>query len=186
MNEMIAGFLSRFTLGKRERGFTLIELMIIVVIVGILASLATVGYRRYVNDAKTSEAREIIGSIKGGQESYLDETFQYLDASTGAINTYYPNPNPTGMLKTQWGPVVGDPFAPLGVRADAPVYFGYSSIAGNGAAGLNSVSGFGSLPVTNRPQYLVKARCDIEPGGSATVYVSSNIQADIYGENVGN
>jgi type IV pilus assembly protein PilA len=171
---------------QRERGFTLIELMVIVVIVGILASLATVGYRRYINEAKTSEAREIIGSIKGAQESYLDETFQYLTVSA-TIDTYYPRAIPEGKWKTQWG-AAPDPFAPLGVRSDAPVYFGYSSIAGNGAAGLlpgTGIAGFGTMPNTNRPQYLVKAACDIEPGGAVTVYVSSNVQADIYGENVG-
>jgi type IV pilus assembly protein PilA len=170
---------------RRGRGFTLIELMIIVVIMGILASLATVGYRRYVNEAKTSEAREIIGSIKAGQESFLDETFRYSSASA-TIDTYYPHASPTGSVKTQWG-ALPDPFAALGVRADAPVYFGYASIAGDGTSGLSpgtGVTGY-TMPATNRPQYLVKAVCDIEPGGAVTVYVSSNVQADIYGENVG-
>ena len=44
-------------------GFTLVELMIVVMIVGILASLAIYGVRKYVANAKTAEARNALGQI---------------------------------------------------------------------------------------------------------------------------
>ncbi len=46
-----------------RRGFTLIELMIVVCIVGILATLAAYGVRKYVTDAKTTEARSSLGRM---------------------------------------------------------------------------------------------------------------------------
>ncbi len=48
---------------KRARGFTLIELMIVVAIVGILAVLAVYGVRKYLAHTKTAEARNGLGRM---------------------------------------------------------------------------------------------------------------------------
>ena len=59
---------------RSRRGFTLIELMIVVAIIGILAVLAIYGVSRYLKSAKTAEATNNIGQLaKNAQESWTRE-----------------------------------------------------------------------------------------------------------------
>ncbi len=54
-------------------GFTLIELMIVVAIMGVLAAVAIPAFIKYINKAKTTEARQLVNKIYvGAREYYMD------------------------------------------------------------------------------------------------------------------
>jgi prepilin-type N-terminal cleavage/methylation domain-containing protein len=66
---------------------TLVELMIVVVILGILASLGMVGYRRYVGRARATEAVAMLAEITAKEQVYFTEFggFMTLTSSTSAV-----------------------------------------------------------------------------------------------------
>jgi type IV pilus assembly protein PilA len=170
-----------------RRGFTLIELMIVVVIVGVLATLAVVGYRKMVLASHVSEATGMVQNIRVAQEEYFSETRQYANIST-SLSTWYPQTSPSHAAGvTGWGAACGGActsnmdWSMLPVHVDGPVLFGYATVAGppgQAPVPASVVVNGKTMSFPGTPQtdwFMVAATCDLDDNSvsNTSVYTTS-------------
>ena len=81
---------------RNRKGFTLIELMIVVAIIGILAAIAIPNFLRFQAKSKQSEARELLSTVYTAEAAYFAEQNSYGTLSNAgftpsATPKYYSN-----------------------------------------------------------------------------------------------
>jgi len=130
---------------RREKGFTLIELMIVVAIIAILAAVAIPQYRKFQMRAKTAEAKSNIGAIRTAEEGWAAEYDKYI------LNGWYPGS--AGSQTQTWDPDADDAqgFTKIGFKPAGSVYYDYCVVDGDETSDLTaaSPSGFDSTDVTD-------------------------------------
>lgn len=65
-----------------NKGFTLVELLVVVLIIGILAAMAMPAYFKAVERARASEAETMIGTVVNSQQRYKMKTGKYAKSWT--------------------------------------------------------------------------------------------------------
>jgi prepilin-type N-terminal cleavage/methylation domain-containing protein len=108
---------------EKSRGFTLIELMIVVAIIGILSAIAIPAFRSYVQKSRMAEGFAFLGEIRQREEAYRAEFGEY--ATVG----WHPQALPlTNGTRASWA---GPPdWRQLGAAPDGPTRFIYEAVAG--------------------------------------------------------
>jgi len=108
---------------RGQKGFTLIELMIVVAIIGILAAIAIPNFLRYQAKSRQSEAKTNLGGVFVAETSYFGENSRYGS------------------------------FAEVGYAlAGASNRYGYRSPANGGNAGSGGTAGTDYIPAPVSPQ----------------------------------
>lgn len=67
--------------GGMKKGFTLLELIVVIIILGILAAMGFAQYSKMVEKGRTSEAKVILGQIRSAQTVYWQERGNYDDGT---------------------------------------------------------------------------------------------------------
>ena len=135
---------------RQDRGFTLVELMIVVAVIGVIASLAIPNYMRFTARTRRSEMLETVSKIKLSFKNVFDNTGTFITVSTAAAGvTSVVNPTSASIPVGQ--PDTWDTHAPgwgeFQYTPDGPVRMRYTyTIAANGVDMTISVCGsFASL-----------------------------------------
>ncbi len=79
-------------------GFSLIELMIVIVIIGVLTTVAIPSYQAYIRSSRTSEAQANISSIAQYEEQYYSENNKYLGLGGNPATIPYPGDTAGGTI----------------------------------------------------------------------------------------
>ncbi len=169
---------------RYTRGTTLVELMIVVVILGILAGLASVGYKRYVARSRLAEAHAMLAELAAKEQLYFMESGAYVPARADN-NITQPSPDEAtsafvpidltaadfesartshaiGTMPTAW--------ARIGLKPQWPALY-CSYLVNAGGAGQNPPSGIGSqlwsaTPVV--PWFYAVAACNLNTSDGTT------------------
>jgi prepilin-type N-terminal cleavage/methylation domain-containing protein len=93
------------------RGFTLIEIMMVIAIIGMLATIAIPSFGRFVLRSKTTERRMVMNVIKRSAEDFYIQHGRVQDAQGNPRQFLYGGPNPPGPptpAKRNFAPTLGD------------------------------------------------------------------------------
>jgi type II secretory pathway pseudopilin PulG len=101
----------RESVGNRESGFTLVELAVIIVVIGVLASFGVPRFRAAVEKSRAGEAVSYLAAIRGSQERYQGIYGTYA-SSLDSLDVRQPTPKyfdvgtlepgATGDLEDSW------------------------------------------------------------------------------------
>lgn len=170
---------------RRQRGVTLIELMIVVAIIGILAAVAVYMFRRSTQRAKSSEVPAMFTEFKLRQEQYHVENSTYL--STGADETDYWPPTPAGPDTPQLLQPARAEWITLKMAPNATsAYCAYVAISGAGGDATNIgavATGFGLAGAPASNWYYLIAECDFDGQATNSFYFA---RSDVDGMQVQN
>jgi prepilin-type N-terminal cleavage/methylation domain-containing protein len=114
----------------RRRGFTLIELMIVVAIIGLLSSIAIPNFLKYQARSRRSEAYANLAELARAQKAFQAERNSFHDTGTS-------EPSPIlGTQKMQWDAAASAAFDPIGFRPEGAVFYSYATFTSNSGAGV--------------------------------------------------
>jgi type IV pilus assembly protein PilA len=112
-------------LHTRKGGFTLIELMIVVAIIGILAAIAIPNFLQFQLRSKTGEAKTNLAAIRTAEEGYFAEFNNYVAAAATGFD------GGMGSNKRIWP--TGTSFDTLGWSPEGEVFYDYQVVV-NGSS----------------------------------------------------
>ena len=168
---------------RSASGFTLVELMIVVVIIGVLAALATIGYRKYISRARSGEAVAMLAEMNSKEQSYKLEFAAYLPlradnnatlpSADEAETAFYPvSANSSSFDSTRTVTSIADTtkwpqgWQAVGLRPrDTGLYCTYMTNAGNAGSDTKALK-YGSVLIGNNtaaPWFYSLAACNLAP-----------------------
>ena len=178
-----------------RKGFTLVELMIVVAIISVLAVVAGTAYRKYMDSGRIAEVYSMLGEIRIKQEAYKVENPGYV--TSGAETNLFPALSTSKGVEPKAHAVTsGQPqwWTDLGISpVKSSLYCSYTTLGGaanvapagtRGAAIFNNASNPSGIPKV--AWWYAIGTCDNDSDGNAShnsYFVTSSQTTTVYNEN---
>jgi prepilin-type N-terminal cleavage/methylation domain-containing protein len=173
----------------RFRGFTLIEMMIVVAIISVLAVIAGTAYRKYMDAGRTAEVYSMLGELRTKQEAYKVENGVYRSAANET--DLFPSLSTTKGAEPKAHSITsGQPqwWTDLGIGpAKSTLYCSYTTVAGAANAAATGTRGkliFLTAPVL--PWWYAIGTCDNDSDGDSShnaYFTTSSQTSNVSNEN---
>lgn len=174
-------------------GFTLVELMIVVIIIGVLAAVAIPTFTSYVYKSRTAEATQFLGVIKLREESYRSEFGAYCrtigtanDPTGLALSAGFLTPDPSLVSATNRrearvfantnASVMGY-WNQLGAHPAGAVRFGYAVAAGDPTS---APAAYGWTTGNADFWYIADAVADLDGDGNYVTFEAYSASTNIW------
>lgn len=181
---------------RPARGFTLAELMIVVVIMGILAAMGSQAFITQMSRSKTTEGLSVARSISGAQEAFRAHNKVYFDVSVSGA--FYPAGNPgwdtTNTFRGQmtfWNQEPHadyDRWVQLAPSIPKLITFRYrtrAGLPGTGPPALHADAAALTWPTTQLDWYTVEALGDVDGDGDQNLIVMTSFSGAAFQSNYG-
>lgn len=185
------GFAATHQKRASSRGFTLVELMVVVAITGVLATIGVMLVQAHFRDSKMLEAVAVIQSIRVAEEERRSEGGSYLDCSTTVGAPWYPTSPDAD--QHPWRNTAHADWArwkQLGVTRPDGTRYGFLVRAGDPGTELPAPQTVSkpTWPVAadlTAPWYVIQAAGDNDQDGTLNLVVAASFNGELYVENEG-
>lgn len=113
----------------RPSGFTLVEVMVVVTIIGVLASVAIPSYREFQLRSRQAERAVVMESVRAAIEDFYLKEGRFPQDWGGGMSGIWLSANPSWTLSTQRRPFrtvsLGDDWNRLSITIDGGLFYNY-------------------------------------------------------------